>query len=103
MSGFVFHPDAFADLEEIWDFIAKDSLEAADRVLAEIYEAIGSLVSFPQVGHLRADLTSRPVRFHPVRELLVAYAFEEKPLIILAIVHGRRHPRVLAAILRDRQ
>jgi antitoxin ParD1/3/4 len=103
MSGFVFHPDAFADLEEIWDFIAEDSLDAADRVLAEIYEAIGSLVPFPQVGHIRSDLTSRPVRFHPVRDFLVAYAFEEKPLIILAIVHGRRHPRVMAAILRDRE
>jgi len=38
---------------------------AADRVLGEIYEAIRALVPFPQVGHSRSDLTSRPLRFHP--------------------------------------
>jgi plasmid stabilization system protein ParE len=102
MSGFVLHPAAFADLEEIWEFIATDSLDAADRVLEEIFEAIHSLVTFPQVGHIRADLTARPLRFHPVREFLIAYASEEKPLVVLAILHGRRNPRVMAALLRDR-
>jgi plasmid stabilization system protein ParE len=102
MSGFVLHPAAFADLEEIWEFIATDSLDAADRVLEEIFEAIHSLVSFPQVGHIRADLSSRPLRFHPVRDFLIAYAFDEKPIVVLAILHGRRNPRVMAALLRDR-
>ncbi|MGB7848698.1 MAG: type II toxin-antitoxin system RelE/ParE family toxin [Candidatus Acidiferrum sp.] len=74
MSGFVLHPDAFADLEEIWEFIAGDSLDAADHVLEEIYEAIRSLAPFPKVGHIRSELTARPLRFHPVRDFLIAYA-----------------------------
>jgi plasmid stabilization system protein ParE len=37
MSGFVLHPDALADLDEIWEFIAADNLSAADYVLEEIY------------------------------------------------------------------
>ena len=102
MSGFVLHPDAFADLEEIWEFIAADNLSAADRVLEEIHEAIRALVLFPQQGHSRPELTSRPLRFHPVRNLLIAYAPDEKPLVVLAILHGRRNPRVMAAILRGR-
>src|SRR5713101_2661625 len=32
MSGYAFHPDAFADLDEIWDYIAADNVDAADRV-----------------------------------------------------------------------
>src|SRR6266851_3352259 len=103
MSGFVLHPDAFADLEEIWEFIAADNLSAADRVLEEIHEAIRALVLFPQQGHSRPDLTSRPLRFHPVRNFLIAYAPDEKPLVVLAILHGRRNPRVMAAILRERK
>ena len=103
MSGFALHPAAFADLEEIWEFIAANSLDAADRVLLEIFEAIRSLVPFPLVGHIRADLTARPLRFHPVRDFLIAYAPDEKPLVILAVLHGRRNPRVMAAVLRDRQ
>jgi toxin ParE1/3/4 len=63
MSGFVLHPQALADLEEIWEFIAADNLTAADRVLAEIREAIESMVPFPRIGHVRADLSSRPYAF----------------------------------------
>jgi toxin ParE1/3/4 len=103
MSGFVLHPAAFADLEEIWEFIAADSLDAADLVLEEIFEALHSFASFPLVGHIRADLTARPLRFHPVRDFLIAYASDEKPLVVLAILHGRRNPRVMAALLRNRE
>jgi len=102
MSGFVLHPEAFADLDEIWEFIAADNLSAADSVLEEIYAAIGALVSFPQLGHSRRDLTSGPLRFRPVRDFLIAYAPEEKPLLVMAVLHGRRNPRVIAALLRDR-
>jgi len=102
MSGFVLHPEAFADLEEIWEFIATDNLGAADRVLEEIYGAIRSLVSFPQQGHRRTDLTSRPIRFQPVRDFLIAYAPDEEPLLVIAVLHGRRNPRVIAALLRER-
>lgn len=103
MSGFVLHPDAFADLDDIGEFIAADNLNAADRVLEEIHETIRALVPFPQRGHTRSDLTSRPLRFHPVRDFLIAYAPNEEPLVVMAILHGRRNPRVMAAILRGRE
>jgi hypothetical protein len=32
MSGYAFHPDAFADLDEIWEYIAHENVDAADRV-----------------------------------------------------------------------
>ena len=62
MSGFVLHPAAFADLEEIWEFIAADSLDAADRVLEEIFQAIHSLVPFPLVGICFPEPAQRSVR-----------------------------------------
>jgi plasmid stabilization system protein ParE len=103
MSGFVLHPDALTDLTEIWEYIAADNPSAADRVLAEIQEAISALTPFPQLGHIRSDLTSRPLRFQLVRDLLIAYAPEEKPLLVVAVLHGRRNPRVIAALLRTRE
>lgn len=63
MSGFKLHPEAYGDLDEIWEFIAQDSPDAADRIREEIYASIQSLVSFPHQGHRRTDLTSRPLRF----------------------------------------
>jgi plasmid stabilization system protein ParE len=58
---------------------------------------------FPHQGHKRTDLTSRALRFCRVRDYLIAYAPDEKPLWVIAVIHGSRNPRVLAAILRGRQ
>ena len=55
MSLYVLHPDASSDLEEIWEFIAEDNVDAADRVREEISRAILALVTFPQQGHKPPD------------------------------------------------
>lgn len=102
MTIYVLHPEAYSDLDAIWEFIAEDNLDAADHVLAEIHEAMLELVSFPRSGHKRPDLTARPLRFRIVREYLIAYAPDERPLLIIVVLHGRRSPRVMAALLRDR-
>ena len=101
-SGCALHPEAFTDLDDIHSYIAKDSLDAADRVITEIFDAIRALVPFPHQGHKRPELTLRPLRFVLVREYLIAYAPDEEPLWIVAVMHGRRSPRVMAAILRGR-
>lgn len=103
MISYDLHPGVRDDLDEIWDFIATDNPPAADRLIAEIVAAIDALVPFPTRGHERPDLTSKPLRFIPVREYLIAYAPDEKPLWVVAVMHGRRSPRIMAAILRDRE
>ena len=103
MSSYAFHPEAFTDLNEIWEFIAEDNIDAADHLIEDIFEAVRRLVSFPHQGHQRPDLTSRPVRFIIVREYLIAYAPDESPLWVVAVLHGRRNPRIIAAILRSRK
>ena len=103
MTGYDFHPDAAVDLDEIWDFIAEDNLDAADRVIQDVLSRIDKLVPFPDQGHKRPDLTSRPLRFAVVHEYLIAYAPDENPLWVIAVIHGRRSPRVMAAILRGRK
>jgi len=101
-SGYAFHPEAYADLDDIRYFIAQESPDAADFVMSEIFDALRRLVPFPHQGYRRPDLTSRPLRFILVREYLVAYAPEEKPLWVVAVMHARRNPRLMAAILRGR-
>jgi plasmid stabilization system protein ParE len=103
MTGYEFHPDAETDVDEIWEYIAFDNLAAADRVIAEIEKALDNLVAFPHQGHTRTDLTNRPLLFIRVRDYLIAYAPDEKPLWVIAVMHGHRSPRVMAAILRGRE
>jgi plasmid stabilization system protein ParE len=99
MTRYGFHPEARADLDEIWEFIRADNLNAADRMIAEILFAVDALVSFPSQGYRRPDLTSRSLRLTLVREYLIACAPEEQP----AVMHGRRSPRITASILRSRE
>ena len=72
-------------------------------MIDEILHRCKDLVAFPHQGYRRPDLTNRPLRFVLVRDYLVAYAPDKRPLLILAVVHGHRSPRVMAAILRGRE
>ena len=91
------------DLDEIWGFIAANNLDAVDRMIGEILAAIDALGAFPDRGDKRPDLTSRSLRFTLVGDYLIAYAPKEKPLWVIAALHGRRNPRIMAAILRSRE
>ena len=103
MSGYALHPEAFTDLDKIREYIAEDNPDAADRLITEIFDAIRSLVAFPLQGYRRPNLSSREVRFKLVREYVIAYVPDKSPLRVLAVIHGRRSPRVMAAILRGRE
>jgi toxin ParE1/3/4 len=103
MTGYALHPEAFADVDEIRVYIAEENPDAADRLITEIFDGIRALVSFPNQGYRRTDLTSRSLRFKLVREYLIAYAPDKRPLWVVAVFHGRRNPRVIASILRGRE
>jgi len=47
MSGYAFHPEAVTDLDEIWNYIAERSPDAADRVISDILAAVRALVQLP--------------------------------------------------------
>ena len=63
MSGYALHLDAFNDLDDIWKFIASDNIDAADRVIGEIFDAVGALVLFPHQGHRPTGPHARPDTF----------------------------------------
>ena len=101
--AYALHPGVLQDLREIHAYIALDSLDAADQVFDDIMEGIRALVPFPHQGHKRPDLTVHPLRFARVYDYLIAYAPDKKPLWVVAVLHGRRDPKLLAAILRSRE
>jgi plasmid stabilization system protein ParE len=84
MIGYDFHPEARLDIDEIWEFIGADNLDAADRRTRGTFAAVRALVPFPHPGHGRLDRTSRPLRFILVHNHLTAYAPDEKPLWVVA-------------------
>jgi antitoxin ParD1/3/4 len=103
VSDYALHPEALDDIDDIWQYIANDSVDAADRAIETIFENIARLAASPQQGHRRPDLTSAPLLFWRLYSYLIVYAPAERPLWIIAVIHGQRSPRLMAAILRARQ
>jgi len=68
-SGYDFHPEAEIDLDAVWEYIAEDNPEAADRTIDAIEATIKALVPFPHQGHRRPDLTLAPAALHQHGEL----------------------------------
>lgn len=88
---YIVSPEANSDLFDIWRWIARDSLDLADRIESELYDAFGAIGRMPSIGHKRRDLTSHPVLFFPVYSYLIIYDPEAKPVRIVAVMRGARN------------
>ena len=90
MSGYVLSAEAEFDLDEIWEYIAADNLDAADRWMGKLFGTFEALGQTPGMGHRREDLTAYPVLFWPVGAYLVIYRAENRPIEIVAMTQGAR-------------
>jgi antitoxin ParD1/3/4/toxin ParE1/3/4 len=77
---YVLGTGAELDLDEIWEYIANDSIEDAFEKLART----------PGMGHKRENLTAYPVLFWPVGAYLVIYRVQTEFLEIVAVTQGAR-------------
>ena len=95
MRKLLIQPQACADLVEIWQYIARDNLVAANRVGEELDSAIRGLVQVPGKGHIRSDVKDTRYRFWTVRSYVIGYRYDESTLTVARVVHGRRNFRRL--------
>jgi plasmid stabilization system protein ParE len=80
VSGYVLSVDADFDLDDIWEHIASDDIDAADRWVERLFEA------FEALGQ-----TDYQVSFWPVGAYLIIYrAAERRPIEIVAVTQGSR-------------
>src|SRR5271163_5159981 len=91
MSAFRLSPEASQDIFEIYEYIAQDSVEAAERV--ELLDAMRGLAEMPGKGHRREDLTKGPVLFWTVRSYQIICRTGGEPVDIVAVLHGKRNIR----------
>ena len=90
MTGYVLSVAADLDLYEIWEYIAADTVDAADRWIGKLFDAFEALACAPGMGHRREDLTDFPVLFFPVGSYLIIYRAEHRPIEIVAVTQGSR-------------
>ena len=73
MTQYILSEDAALDLDGIWEFIAEDSIDAADRWIGKLFDAFDAIGDAPGIGHRREDLTAYPVLFWPLGAYLIIY------------------------------
>ena len=89
MMRFILAPEAERDLDEIWEYIAQDDLDAADRFIEKLLDNVRKLADRPGMGHTREDLVEdRALRFWPVGNYLISYRAVALPIEIVAVVQG---------------
>jgi plasmid stabilization system protein ParE len=88
-----FTPTALNDLDDIWKYIAGNSVDSAIRVESTIFEACEGIARCPMLGSKRSEITSLPVRFWVVSRFpnyIIVYRPETQPLEIVAVLHAKR-------------
>jgi toxin ParE1/3/4 len=82
-------PAAERDLDEIYLYIAADSIKAADGLLMRLLDAESRLLEFPEIGQARPDL--RPgLRHWPVGNFLILYRVDDDAITVVRVLHGAR-------------
>jgi len=89
---FILSPEAERDLDVIKDHLLREaSPKVARHVLRELRSAIRFLAANPRAGHLRSDLTVKPVYFWTVFSYAIVYSVgRQTPLQVVRVFHGAR-------------
>ncbi len=82
-------PLAETDILEIWDYIADDSLAAADRWVDHLDEQFRVLATQPMMGRARDELAPG-VRSFPFGRYVVFYVPLADGIDVVRVLHGAR-------------
>jgi toxin ParE1/3/4 len=77
------------DLDEIWDYIAQESVAAANRLIDTIVATCHRLASQPEMGRLRPELAPN-LRSFPVRNYVTFYRPTQDGIEVARVLHGSR-------------
>lgn len=85
----VLSESARQDLEDIWDYLALESIDSADRMLDELFELCERLSEMPRMGRIREELLPG-LRSFPVRRYMVYYRIHNQILEVVRVLHSRQ-------------
>ena len=82
-------PLADDDIAEIWDFIAEDSMSAADAFVDRLDREFKLLASQPMIGRPRAELAPG-LRSMPFMRYVIFYEPVKEGIVVVRVLHSAR-------------
>ena len=89
MPSFRFLPLARCDLNEIWEYIGEDNLDAAERLVERIEELCELLAQRPQLGRRREELAPG-LRSFPAESYFIFYQPIPDGIEVVRVLHASR-------------
>ncbi|MES2595446.1 MAG: type II toxin-antitoxin system RelE/ParE family toxin [Verrucomicrobiota bacterium] len=89
MAKVIYSPQADRDLDDIWDYVAQDSLLQADRLWDRFRAKLEYLAKWNTIGRLRPELTQN-CRSYPFGKYCFYYRPTEAGIEVLRILHSAR-------------
>jgi toxin ParE1/3/4 len=83
-------PQAAEDLENIAEYISRDSQFYASSFVSQIYNSASSLNEFAERGRTVPELDDASIKEVFVKEYRIIYKVDKSIVTILTIIHGRR-------------
>lgn len=94
--GYLISPTARRDLDDIWDYIAKDNPEAADETLAAFAQTFDLLAQTKVIGRDESRFVAG-LRMFPLKRYLIYFLSNRNPVEIARILHSARDVETILA------
>ena len=82
-------PLAAVDIFEIWDYIAEDSVSAADQWIDKLDQQFELLATQPLMGRARPELAAQ-MRSFPFGRYVIFYEPIDNGIDVVRVLHGAR-------------
>ena len=86
----IWSQESLDDITSIAEFISRDSVHHAQRVVDEIFTIAETLLAQPKMGRIVPELAENQVREHFIYSYRIIYEISKNQIHILAVIHGRR-------------
>ena len=90
MRKLIWTDPAVNDLQAMSDYISKDSEYFASIFIGELIQSVEKLIEFPEIGRMVPEYQRKDIRELIVQSYRIIYQIEDKRILILIVVHGRR-------------
>lgn len=81
---------AFADLEDIENYIAQDSAAIARRFILKIFDRIDQLLEYPLSGKYVPEIKDTSIRELLLNKYRIIYQITGNKISVLRVIHGSR-------------
>ena len=94
MAQIIWTEPALADLDDIAEYIALDKVEAARRLVKQVFKNVGELEYFPELGRKPPELENSTYREIIVNPCRIFYRADQNDNVyILYVMRGERQLR----------